>query len=172
MSNEPAGFAILPRHLLAVQPVEVKVYMALALYVNWDTGECWPSRATLAHDAGVSLSTVKRALKALVKYGAVQVHPRNDPAGDSTSNLYVMPFVINQRSAAGGGSTGDPTSGHGRPHRGVMGDPLTRSSLTKQGLTPTKNNPEQCAHTPMDVSGYCTACATQVHDIPTERAAT
>ncbi len=161
MSSEPAGFAILPRHLLAVQPVEVKVYMALALYVDWDTGECWPSRATLAEDAGVSLSTVKRALKALVKYGAVQVHPRNDPAGDSTSNLYVMPFVINQRR---GGSTDDPTSGHGRPHRGVMGDPLTRSSKTRTGLTPNKNRPERCAHSPMDDEGYCTACDTQVKE--------
>lgn len=166
MSNEPAGFAILPRHLLGMQPVEVKVYMALALYVDWDTGECWPSRQTLAHDAGVSLSTVKRALKALVQYGAVEVHPRNDPAGDSTSNLYVMPFVINQR-AAKGGVTGEPTSGHGRTHGGVAGGPLTTTRETRQGMTSQKNRPEQCAHQPMDDLGYCTACGTQVKETAT-----
>jgi len=164
MSSESAGFAIIPRHLLGVQPVDLKVYMALALYVDWDTGECWPSRQTLAADAGVSLSTVKRSLKALVAYGAVLVHPRKDPAGDATSNLYVMPFVINQRAASRGGVTGGPTSGHGRPHGGVTGDPLTRSKLTRQGLTPEKNKPQRCAHTPMDDLGYCTACGTQVKE--------
>jgi len=164
MSNEPAGFAIIPRHLLGVQPVEVKVYMALALYVDWDSGECWPSRQTLANDAGVSLSTVKRALHALVKYGAIEVHPRNDPAGDSTSNLYVMPFVINQRAASRGGVTGGPTSGRGRTHGGVTHDPLTKASKTRAGLTPEKNQPERCAHKPMDDNGYCTACGTQVKE--------
>jgi DNA-binding transcriptional MocR family regulator len=163
MPNEPAGFAIIPRHLLAMQPVEVKVYMALALYVNWDTGECWPSRQTLAHDAGVSLSTVKRAIKALVAYGAIQSHPRRDPAGDSTSNLYVMPFVINQR-ASRGGVTGGPTSGHGRTHGGVTRGPLTTTRTTREGLTSQKNHPERCAHVPIDDDGYCTACGTTVQE--------
>ncbi len=155
--SEPAGFGIIPRYMLTAQPSAVKVYLSLALHVDWDTGVCWPSRATICDEAGVSLSTCKRALKDLEKIGAIQIEARFDDAGDSTSNLYRLPFAVNRR----GGVMGDPTQGHQRTDRGVTDDPQTRTRRTRRGLTPRKEHPELCAHLAMDDEGYCTVCGFQ-----------
>lgn len=152
--NEAAQFSIVPRFVWqGCQPSEVAVYCALASRVDWETGVCWPSRTTIAKDASVSLSTVKRALRKLVEVGAIEIERRTSEEGDHASNLYRLPFAINRR----GGVTGDPTSGHTRPGGRVASDPLTRSK-EREGLTPSKTDPDLCRHLPIDEDGYCTAC--------------
>lgn len=151
-------FAIVPAYLVAAPAADLKVYLVLALHVDYDTGVCWPSRQTIATEAGVSLSTVKRSLARLAQLGAIEIEHRRDAAGDATSNLYRLPYAINRRGRA----TGDPTQGHRRTQGGVAREPQTRLN-DQEGPRPdsdSKNDPATCAHRPVDESGYCTACGT------------
>lgn len=156
-------FAIVPAYMVSAAHADLKVYMVLALHVDYDTGVCWPSRQTIATEAGVSLSTVKRSLARLAALGAIEVEHRRTDHGDSTSNLYRLPYAINRR----GGVTGDPTPGRGRTHGGVAGEPQTRTNYQEDGRTPDsdkKLDPAACAHRPMDSDGYCTACGTHADE--------
>lgn len=152
-------FAIVPAYLVAASAADLKVYLVLALHVDYDTGVCWPSRQTIATEAGVSLSTVKRSLARLAQIGAIEIEHRRDAAGDSTSNLYRLPYAINRR---GGGVTHDPTQGRQRTQGGVTREPQSRLN-DQEGPRPEsdrKNDPAKCAHRPVDDTGYCTACGT------------
>jgi DNA-binding transcriptional MocR family regulator len=50
---------------------DLRVLRALRRSMNWRTGWCWPSCATIASRLGLSLNTVKRSLAWLVKLGVV-----------------------------------------------------------------------------------------------------
>lgn len=76
--------------------------MALADRAN-DSGECWPSIATLAKESGFSRSTVRASLNTLKDAGFINWKQRRDESGDLTSNLYILNL--------GGG----PGAGLGRP---------------------------------------------------------
>lgn len=65
----------------------VLVLLALLGRTN-ATGVCWPSHQTIAADAHVSPSTVKRALEALRSAGLVTWTVRQDDASARSSNLY------------------------------------------------------------------------------------
>lgn len=92
-------FAITPGYLARqASPTALKVYVALALRANHETGECWPSHALIAEDTGVSVRTVIRALNELVTIGAVERTHRKGETGDQTSNLYRLPFAVNRRA--------------------------------------------------------------------------
>lgn len=162
--GESSQFSIVPRFVWqGCQPTEVVVYCALAGRVNWETGVCWPSKSTIAKEAGISVSTVGRALKRLEAVGAIQIDRRKTDRGDFTSNLYRLPFAINRPvdNSAGGGVMGDPTWGQRGHEGGVMGDPLTRT-IEREGLTQPKLSPDRCRHLPVDGDGYCTACGCDV----------
>lgn len=116
-----AQFAIVPKFLLDASPVAVKVYLALSLRADHDTGVCWPSRSLIAQDIGMSVPTVKRGIKELVACGAISVQSRVDDAGDWTSNLYTLPFAISRR----GGVTREPTRSVTREPR--VGSPVVRN---------------------------------------------
>jgi len=51
-------------------------------------GECWPGLKSIAHDLGLSRSTVKRAVKDLEKHGYLVKELRYRDNGSLTSNLY------------------------------------------------------------------------------------
>lgn len=74
------------------------VYIALASRVN-DEGRCWPSRKTIAKDAGVALSTVTLALAELRSANLVtwdqQLADDGTPCGSST---YALTGVTATRS--------------------------------------------------------------------------
>ena len=108
MAAHTSEFALVPRVVWqGHQPREVKVYCALASYVDWETGVCWPSRSTIAGAIGVSVSTVDRALKLLVVSGVIEIDKRITKVGDHDSNLYRLPFAIN--STFGGGRSSAAT---------------------------------------------------------------
>ena len=56
-----------------LDPTDVYVYSYLKTYMNKDTYEAFPSMETLAKDAGVSKTTVNKAIKNLVANGDISV---------------------------------------------------------------------------------------------------
>lgn len=82
----PGNFCRVPMPLQAMRlPNSApSVFMALCYHADIN-GKCWPSRATLAAEVGVSIDTVDRAMKAIEKAGLVRVTRRGD-----TSNVYQL----------------------------------------------------------------------------------
>ena len=85
-------FAVIPEWVLdlPVSASAIRVYCCLRRYADNKSGECWPSRRTLAMRSRISIATVDRALKELVEHGAILQRKRKNDAGDWTSNLYTV----------------------------------------------------------------------------------
>nr|WP_308545478.1 helix-turn-helix domain-containing protein [uncultured Lachnoclostridium sp.] len=65
------------------------VYMYLKDRSNKD-GKCWPAVKTIAKDTSLSVSTVKRAIADLVRYGFLTKESRYRENGSYTSNQYYV----------------------------------------------------------------------------------
>lgn len=65
------------------------VYICLKDHANKE-GICWPGINTIAADLSLSRSTVKRALRDLVKAGMIEKTNRWRENGSLTSNLYLI----------------------------------------------------------------------------------
>ncbi|MEL5900165.1 helix-turn-helix domain-containing protein [Clostridium sporogenes] len=65
------------------------VYMYLKDRSNKD-GECWPAVKTIAKDTSMSVSTVKRAIADLIRYGLLTKEYRYRENGSHTSNRYFI----------------------------------------------------------------------------------
>jgi DNA-binding transcriptional MocR family regulator len=74
------------------------VLLILASHHNGAGGQCNPSLTTIAREAGVSLSTVKRALDYLSACGLLQVQPRFVNGGRVTSQFRLR---IGAKAASG-----------------------------------------------------------------------
>lgn len=75
MENKPQHIQI-PNDMCKehnLDPTDVYVYSYLKTYMNKDTYEAFPSMETLAKDAGVSKTTVNKAIKNLVANGDISV---------------------------------------------------------------------------------------------------
>ena len=68
----------------------VRVFMLLDSYSNWETRTAFPAHARLAEDMGVSVPTVRRAIKELVDAGYTSVQPRNDARGMRIGTIYTL----------------------------------------------------------------------------------
>jgi hypothetical protein len=68
----------------------VAVYCALQRYANRQTGQCWPSVATLAKQLGTSQPRIRKYLGKLAACGLVDWQARYSTAGERTSNLYTV----------------------------------------------------------------------------------
>ncbi|ACL77414.1 helix-turn-helix domain-containing protein [Ruminiclostridium cellulolyticum] len=68
------------------------VYLCLCKHADNTNQTCFPSLNRIAQIVGKSISTIKRAMRELCKYGAVERTPRFRKDGGQTSNLYkIMP---------------------------------------------------------------------------------
>jgi DNA-binding transcriptional MocR family regulator len=67
------------------------VLIALANATNHHTGLCCPSLKRLAAEADLSVSTVQRAIDALIEMGLVAKSERQRENGSKTSNVYTFP---------------------------------------------------------------------------------
>jgi DNA-binding transcriptional MocR family regulator len=67
------------------------IYLYLAKY-SYKSGSCFPSKATIAKECAVSLSSVTRALTELVAEGLEKTAHFSSDKG-CTSNLYTLRFV-------------------------------------------------------------------------------
>lgn len=56
-----------------LDPTDVYVYSYLKTYMNGETYEAFPSMETLAKDAGISKTTVNKAIKHLIANGDITV---------------------------------------------------------------------------------------------------
>lgn len=65
------------------------VYMYLKDRSNKD-GECWPAVKTIARDTSMSISTVKRAIADLIRYGLLTKEYRYRENGSHSSNRYYI----------------------------------------------------------------------------------
>lgn len=64
------------------------VYLCLCKHADNTNQTCFPSLNRIAEIVGRSLSTIKRAIRELCKYGAIERTPRFRKDGGQTSNLY------------------------------------------------------------------------------------
>lgn len=87
-----------------LSPTQRHVALTLSLHMNERGGSCFPSKATLANETGLSEATVKRSLGALAEAGWIVKTERSTKSGRSTSNEY-------QARVPGEGVTVSPTRG-------------------------------------------------------------
>ncbi|WBC17574.1 helix-turn-helix domain-containing protein [Micromonospora sp. WMMA1998] len=94
-----------------LRPSERLVLVAIAAHSNYDTGEAFPSVATIAEHAGVSPRTVHRVLAKLVQLGRLVVRK----VAGIASNVYrvVLDAVTPQaeRSAISASDSANPAAG-------------------------------------------------------------
>lgn len=85
-------FAVIPEWVLdlPMSAQAVRVYCCLRRYADNKTGECYPSRRTLAMRSRMSVATLDRCIKELVQHGAITVQRRLNSHGDWSSNLYTV----------------------------------------------------------------------------------
>ena len=94
----------------------VRLYGVIMTYADNSTRAAFPSREKLDEDMGISVATVKRAIKELEEFGAVEVtRRRNKKTGNFYANHYVLVFS-------------DPRV-ISDPPREVMDDPITRPTI-------------------------------------------
>lgn len=94
----------------------VRLYGVIMTYADNSTRAAFPSREKLAEDMGVSVATIKRAIKELEEFGAVEVtRRRNKKTGNFYANHYILVF-------------NDPRVTDDPP-REVMDDPITRPTV-------------------------------------------
>ncbi|MDP7305473.1 MAG: helix-turn-helix domain-containing protein [Pirellulaceae bacterium] len=60
----------------SLPPLTRLVYVALAIYADHETGECFPSQKTIADDIGIKERAVRNHLQALIDAGYVEVVKR------------------------------------------------------------------------------------------------
>jgi hypothetical protein len=89
-------FAFVPARWLAadsgLKPADRLTLCVLCQWVNRESGECFPSIATIAAHAALSENTVRAALRRLEKVGALEVKPRTD--GPADLNTVAPRFAI------------------------------------------------------------------------------
>jgi len=92
------------------------------LYLSWrqgSNGECWPSRDTIAAELGISIPTVKRAIRTLESRGFIDIRrPNHQGRG-----------VLNHYSVKGVKEYPFPDTKGGQKHtlKGVKNIPVTRT---------------------------------------------
>jgi len=137
MSNKPRTgvdhpFAIVPLELLTDVPATaVCVYVVLAECAHHDSGECWPSMATIADRIGKSEKAARRAVQALAESGWVTIRGAATEAGKQTSNRY---FIY--RTPPKNGTPTPPENGR------VIPPENGRGSLPKMGDEPDPIEPD------------------------------
>jgi len=137
MSNKPRTgvdhpFAIVPLELLTDVPATaVCVYVVLAECAHHDSGECWPSMATIADRIGKSEKAARRAVQALAESGWVTIRGAATEAGKQTSNRY---FIY--RTPPRNGTPTPPKNGRVIPPKNGRG------SLPKMGDEPDPIEPD------------------------------
>lgn len=86
------AFVIVPDWvlMLPISATSLRVYCVLRRHADARTGECFPTRRTVATKARCSVTSVDRSIKQLVANGAITSVQRKNKAGDPTSNLYTI----------------------------------------------------------------------------------
>lgn len=116
----------------------LKVYLALYARADFRTWECFPGYEKMAEDAGVSRSTVVKAVSALSDRGWVVRLKGRTAAGRQASNRY---HLSHPASWLAGQQVQIAVSGDLGPHQRVTDDPAQR--VTDDPLTSTHLKADQ-----------------------------
>lgn len=138
--TDTGPFAIVPEWVLEL-PVShpaVRLYALLSRYADYESGDAWPSRATLARRMRSSTDSVDRWTRELEEHHAITVTRRQAVSSDGNpvnmTNLYQVHRVPQ------GGRTGAARGGRkGAPRGRGTGAALTR---TKTEQEPSLSVPE------------------------------
>ena len=92
-------FVIVPEWIIdaEISALAVRTWAVLRSYANNQTGLAWPSRATVARRCGVSVDSIDRALKELVKAKTLKIIRRRGKNGEPLTNLFRL--VIHTEAA-------------------------------------------------------------------------
>lgn len=142
-TRDSGRFTIVPEWVVrrGFSPRALSLYIELGFHADYDTGECFPSHATLAAAMSCSTDTVQRAQAELERGDAIIVERRTDPAGDRTSNLYTV-LTVDPRppvEAPTPIARGSRKSAATQPHHGARG------SRTDAAVTNSPNEPSPAA---------------------------
>lgn len=86
-------FAMVPVLLLKSTDISAQAVRAFGLldsYCSWDTNRAYPSHGRIAADMGVSIPTLRRAIKELVDSGYVSIEATVDERGLRTGTIYTL----------------------------------------------------------------------------------
>lgn len=88
MKYEKGSFITVPnqKRLIGMDPIAQTVFMWLCFHANQE-GECYPSHVTIAREAGLGKTSVKKAISILVDGGLIEKENRKDGKKNQT-NLY------------------------------------------------------------------------------------
>lgn len=135
---ERAKFEMIPHWILDhpdITPRALQVYLHLRRYADYETGEAYPSRKTIALACGVSTTTLDEAMLLLRSISAVSVEERYDPDRGQQSNLYTVHFyapVVEQGgSKSTGRGAGKKTGNAPTGQQGTELDPLNKTQGTR-----------------------------------------
>lgn len=76
--------------MLPISATSLRVYCVIRRHADARTGQCFPTRKTVASKARCSVASVDRSVKELVRNGAISSVRRKNKAGDWTSNLFTV----------------------------------------------------------------------------------
>ena len=107
------------------------IYSIICSYASITNRSCWPTVKTLAQDAGVSESTVQRALKELVDKGVIIRQDRFDEKRQVSSKIFIVGFHASCYNEPQGVA---PMTGEGSTDdtRGVA--PMTDRTIPKNDI--------------------------------------
>ena len=107
------------------------IYSIICSYASITNRSCWPTVKTLANDAGVSESTVQRALKELVDKGVIVRQDRFDEKRQVSSKIFIVGFHASCYNEPQGVA---PMTGEGSTDdtRGVA--PMTDRTIPKNDI--------------------------------------
>jgi hypothetical protein len=88
-------------HAQRIPLTEKAILWALAHRADNQTGECYPSIARIAQDAGASERTVTRTMKLLLRMGLVKITGKQRYRGGHAHNIYQVSLTGLQKLAVG-----------------------------------------------------------------------
>jgi Helix-turn-helix domain len=111
---------------IAQTPPDAESKLILLLLANYagDENSCWPSVPRLARESLLSERTVRRRLHDLEQEGFLEITPRTDHNGDSTSNLYSLSCQGVVSGSQGGGARLTPPGGARQTGEPVSTEPV------------------------------------------------
>lgn len=152
-------FTLVPHafwRLRGLRPADRLVYLYLCFRADRDQ-TAFPSYATMAADLELSRPTVIRAVTRLLQRGLLEKVARAAPAGDRTSNLYILrdPDEVSPMNEGDGAGPAAPQEGGGGGQTPFLGGqksllpPVTSLNHPSAGPAPQSGSPQGVPDSPL-----------------------
>ena len=137
-------FAMVPVYLVKSKAISAQAVRAFALldsYCSWDTNKAHPAHDRLADDMGVSVPTLRRAIKELVDAGFVSLEGVFDDRGARVGTIYTL---MDPQDNCGTQVDGQPSQGDSAPV--ITGDHPSLCSPVITGVVTDEQPPDHGCH--------------------------